>query len=142
MSLTSQTWIRTWIGRECCKGVGFTDWTCYKPKHWVFEEANVKKGDRVPALVGWEYHGAPVGMNPNLVVPSEGPVYGANGEKRPGIYATTIYAVAKGNLVFNAATCWWNRVLSSPPGFQIHRAKTFRGTMGISSGLRRTSLSG
>lgn len=106
-------------------GVGFTDWTCDKPEHWVFEGTNMKQGDRVTALVGWEYHGAPVGKNPNLVVLSEGPVYGANGERRTGTYATTLYTAAKGNLVFNAATCWWNMVLSSPPGFQNPPRKGF-----------------
>ena len=57
---------------------------------------------------------------------SEGPVYGANGEKRTGTYATTIYTAPKGNLVFNAGTCWWNVVLSSPPGFQNPPRKDFR----------------
>ena len=45
---------------------------------------------------------------------SEGPIYGANGEKRRGTYTTTLYTAPKGNLVFNAGTCWWNVVLSAP----------------------------
>ena len=32
---------------------------------------------------------------------------------------------AKGNLVFNAGTCWWNVVLSTPPGFQNPPRKDF-----------------
>ena len=44
-------------------GVGFTDWTCDKPEHWVFEGTNMKKGDRVAQLVGWEYHGPPLGKH-------------------------------------------------------------------------------
>ena len=28
-----------------------------------------------------------------------------------------IYRCQKGNFVFNAGTCWWNMVLSTPPGF-------------------------
>jgi hypothetical protein len=99
-------------------GVGFADWTADAPEHWVFEGTNMKKGDRVAQLVGWEYHGAPLGKHKDLVVLSEGPVYGANGERRAGTYATTLYTAAKGNLVFNAGTCWWNVVLSTPPGFQ------------------------
>ena len=98
-------------------GVGFADWTSDKPEHWVFEGTNMKKGDRVAQLVGWEYHGPPLGKHSDLVVLSEGPVYGANGEKRTGTYATTLYTAPKGNLVFNAGTCWWNMVLSTPPGF-------------------------
>lgn len=106
-------------------GVGFTDWTCDKPDRWAFEGTNMKKGDRVTALVGWEYHGPPIGKHPDLTVLSEGPVYGANGERRTGTYATTIYTASKGNLVFDAATCWWNMVLSSPPGFQNPPRKDF-----------------
>lgn len=77
-------------------------------------------------LVGWEYHGPPLGTHTGLVVLSEGPVYAANGEKRTGSYATTVYAARKGNLVFNAGTCWWNVVLSTPPGFQNPPRKDFR----------------
>jgi hypothetical protein len=106
-------------------GVGFADWICDKPDHWVFEGTNMKKGDRVAQLVGWEYHGAPLGKHPDLVVLSEGPVSGANGERRGGTYATTIYTAPKGNLVFDAATCWWNVLLSTPPGFQNPPRKDF-----------------
>ena len=63
-------------------GVGFADWTSDNPEHWAFEGTNMKKGDRVAQLVGWEYHGPPLAKHPGLVVLSEGPVYGANGEKR------------------------------------------------------------
>jgi hypothetical protein len=106
-------------------GVGFADWTADKPEHWVFDGTNMKKGDRVAQLVGWEYHGAPLGKHPDLVVLSEGPVYAANGARATGTYATTIYTAPKGNLVFNAGTCWWNVVLSSPPGFQSPPRRDF-----------------
>jgi hypothetical protein len=32
-------------------------------------------------------------------------------------HAATVYDGPKGNVVFNAGTCWWNMVLSTPPGF-------------------------
>jgi hypothetical protein len=48
---------------------------------------------------------------------AEGPVFDTRGRMGKRSYATTIHTAAKGNLVFNAATCWWNMVLSSPPGF-------------------------
>ncbi len=99
-------------------GVGFADWTCDKPDHWVFEGTKMNQGDRVVGLVGWEYHGPPLGKHADLEVLSQGPVYGWGGEVRKGTYATTIYTAPKGNLVFDAGTCWWNMVLSSPPGFQ------------------------
>jgi N,N-dimethylformamidase beta subunit-like, C-terminal len=106
-------------------GVGFADWTSDRPEHWAFEGTGMKKGDRVAQLVGWEYHGAPLATDPGLVVLSEGPVYAANGEKT-GTYTTTMYAARKGNLVFNAGTCWWSVVLSTPPGFQNPPRKDFR----------------
>lgn len=107
-------------------GVGFADWTADNPEHWVFEGTGMKKGDRVAQLVGWEYHGPPLAARQGLVVLSEGPVYAANGERRTGTYATTLYTAPKGNLVFNAGTCWWNLVLSSPPGFQNPPRRDFR----------------
>ena len=86
----------------------------------------MKKGDRVAQLVGWEYHGPPLGKHPR----SRRPV-GRSGVRRQrreaarGTYATTLYTAAKGNLVFNAGTCWWNVVLSTPPGFQNPPRKDF-----------------
>jgi hypothetical protein len=106
-------------------GVGFADWTADTPEHWAFAGTNMKKGDRVAQLVGWEYHGAPLGTHADLTVLSEGPVYAANGQRASGTYATTLYTAPKGNLVFNAGTCWWNVVLSSPPGFQSPPRKDF-----------------
>jgi hypothetical protein len=85
----------------------------------------MKRGDRVAQLVGWEYHGLPLGTPPGLVVLSQGPVYNASGA-RTGTYATTLYSARRGNLVFNAGTCWWNLVLASPPGFQNPPRKDFR----------------
>jgi len=109
-------------------GVGFADWSCGEPNHWAFEGTEMKKGDIVRQLVGWEYHGPPLADYPSMEVLSSGPVYGWNGEARAegrGTYATTIYAAPKGNLVFNAATCWWNMVLSSPPGFMNPPRRSF-----------------
>jgi hypothetical protein len=48
-----------------------------------------------------------------LAVLSEGPVWR---QRRSDQHATTVYR-RRGNLVFNAGTCWWN-VASFPPGFQ------------------------
>jgi hypothetical protein len=98
-------------------GVGFNDWYCSKPDHWVFEGTHMKEGDRVPQLVGWEFHGPPLAEYPSLEVLATGPTFGWNGEKSSRTYATTIYTAPKGNFVFNACTCWWNMVLSKPPGF-------------------------
>ena len=107
-------------------GVGFAHWTCDKPEHWVFDGTNMKKGDRVVDLVGWEYHGPPLGDYASMEVLSSGQVYGWNGEARGRGYATTIYTAPKGNLVFNAGTCWWNMVLSSPPVFMSPPRRYFK----------------
>lgn len=98
-------------------GTGFADWTCDRPDHWIFEGAGMVSGERIDQLVGWEFHGPPLGDQRDLTVLSKGPVFGWNGERRRRTYATTIYTAAKGNLVFDAATCWWNVLLSTPPGF-------------------------
>lgn len=98
-------------------GTGFADWFCNDPDHWALAGTRMKKGDRVAQLVGWEYHGPPLADHEDLDILASGPVYGWNGEARSGTYATVIYQCRKGNYVFNAGTCWWNMVLSTPPGF-------------------------
>ena len=98
-------------------GVGLADWTCVAPEHWAFEGTNMKKGDQVNELVGWEFHGPPLGEGlKDLVVLAEGFVTRYDGTSTNRKYASTIYTADKGNYVFNAATCWWNKVLSAPPG--------------------------
>jgi hypothetical protein len=95
-------------------GVGAADWVCAAPDHWVFAGTGMKKGDGIKDLVGWEYHGQPVASHPGLVVLATSPI-----RDKPNAphHAATIYDGPKGNIVFNAGTCWWNMVLSSPPGF-------------------------
>ena len=85
----------------------------------------MKKGDRVAQLVGWEPRSA------SRETPRSRRAVGRAGVRRQRreadrTYATTIYTAPKGNLVFNAGTCWWNVVLSSPPGFQNPPRKDFR----------------
>ena len=96
-------------------GVGAADWTCRVPDHWVFEGTGMKEGDAIPQLVGWEYHGPPTRDDPSLVVLARGRTrrYQELNERE---YAAVIYTAPKGNFVFNAATCWWNMLLSRPPG--------------------------
>ena len=95
-------------------GVGLGDWTCVAPEHWLFEGTGMKKGDKIKDLVGWEYHGFPIGNQPGITVLATGPMI----EKEDSVvYATTIYETPKGNFVFDAATCWWNMPLSVPPLF-------------------------
>ena len=75
----------------------------------------MKAGDSIKGLVGWEMHADPAMDLPGLQVVAEGET-SING-KRPGRYTATIYDGPKGNIVFNAATCWWADGLSEPPGY-------------------------
>ncbi len=96
-------------------GVGLGDWTCVLPAHWIFKNTGMKKGDIIKDLVGWEYHGYPLGNQPGMQVLATGPMI----EKEDStVYATTIYETPRGNFVFDAATCWWNMPLSMPPIYQ------------------------
>lgn len=96
---------------------GGGDWTCAKPDHWLFEGTGMKKGDSIPGLVGWEFHGDPDTARPGLDVVAEGNVWA--GGTRLGKYAATVFEGPKKNIVFNASTIFWSQGLSSPPGHII-----------------------
>jgi hypothetical protein len=81
----------------------------------------MKEGDRIPQLVGWEYHGYPTSEGGDLVVVATGETKQTDDPP----YAATVYTATKGNVVFNAATCWWSMVLSKPPGFANPPNKDF-----------------
>jgi hypothetical protein len=98
-------------------GVGLGDWVAQRPEHWLFAGTGMAAGDRIPGLVGWEYQGPPLREDPSLVVLASGPVFERSGARQEPNFATTIYDGPKGNLVFNAASCWWSMLLSAPPGF-------------------------
>jgi hypothetical protein len=96
---------------------GGGDWTCTKPEHWIFNGTGMKKGDRIPGLIGWEYHGDPPQDLAGLEVIAEGTAW--VGGVRPQHWAATLYPGPKGNLVFNASTIFWPQGLSSPPGHML-----------------------
>ncbi|HTV19081.1 MAG TPA: N,N-dimethylformamidase beta subunit family domain-containing protein [Polyangiaceae bacterium] len=98
-------------------GVGLGDWIVRRPEHWLFAGTSMKEGDRVPGLVGWEYQGPPLKDDPSLVVLASGAVTSRRGEPQSPDYAATLYDGPRGNIVFNAATCWWSMLLAAPPGF-------------------------
>lgn len=103
---------------------GSGDWICVKPEHWIFAGSGMKKGDRIPGLVGWEHHGDPANI-PGLEVVAAGKTYtGGDAESR---YEATIYPGPKGNTVFNAATIFWSQGLSSPPGHWLPYVHNGRG---------------
>ena len=45
---------------------GGGDWICTKPEHWIFEGTGMQKGEAIPGLIGWEYHGDPPADIPGL----------------------------------------------------------------------------
>ncbi len=92
---------------------GSGDWVCTKPDHWIFAGTGMKKGDRIPGLVGWEFHGEPARIK-GLEVVAEGPTW--TGDERQSYYTATIYPGPKGNVVFNASTIFWSQGLAAPPG--------------------------
>jgi hypothetical protein len=95
---------------------GGGDWIVDRPEHWIFAGTGVKKGDRIPGLIGWEYHGDPAAI-PALEVVAKGTAW--VGGQTPQKWAATIYPGPKGNFVFNASTIFWAQGLSSPPGHTL-----------------------
>lgn len=95
---------------------GGGDWIIVKPDHWIFEGTGVKKGDRIPGLIGWEYHGDPADI-PGLEVVAAGTAW--VGGVTPQQWAATVYPGPKGNVVFNASTIFWAQGLSAPPGHTL-----------------------
>lgn len=95
---------------------GGGDWVIAEPGHWLFAGTGVKKGDRIPGLIGWEYHGDPADI-PGLKVVAAGTAW--VGGQTPQQWAATIYPGPKGNFVFNASTIFWAQGLSSPPGHTL-----------------------
>ena len=95
---------------------GGADWICTLPDHWIYQGTGMKRGDRIPGMIGWEYHGEPSAL-PGLAVVAAGTMQDAPGELNGGVYAATIYPGPKGNHVFNASTCWWADGLAAPPGY-------------------------
>lgn len=92
---------------------GGGDWICTKPEHWIFDGTGMKKGDRIPGLIGWEYHGQPADI-PGLEVVGGGTAW--VGGVQPQQWTATVYTGPKGNVVFNASTIFWVQGLSTPPG--------------------------
>lgn len=95
---------------------GGGDWTVSMPDHWMFEGTGMKKGDSIPGLVGWEYHGDPPEI-PGLEVVAAGTAL--QGGVNPQQWTATIYPGPKDNFVFNASTIFWCQGLSSPPGHML-----------------------
>lgn len=95
---------------------GGADWTCRLPDHWLFAGTGMQRGDGIPGLVGWEWHGDPAPI-PGLEIVASGPTQDTPGKLNGGEFTATMYPGPRGNFVFNASTCWWADGLSAPPGY-------------------------
>ena len=61
---------------------GGGDWIVTKPDHWIFAGTGMKAGERIPGLIGWEYHGDPPQDFPaSKSWPRERPSSAARGRK-------------------------------------------------------------
>lgn len=92
---------------------GGGDWIVTQADHWMFADTGMKNGDRIPGLIGWEYHGQPAAID-GLEIVAAGTAF--QGGTNPQQWTATIYPGPKGNFVFNASTIFWAQGLSSPPG--------------------------
>jgi hypothetical protein len=113
---------------------GGADWICSKPEHWIYKGTGMKSGDRIPGVIGWEYHGDPAKI-PGLEIVATGPTQSAPGEPNEGVYTATVYPGPRDGFVFNAATCWWADGLSAPPGYV--RPKVYTEPKGPDARLQR-----
>jgi hypothetical protein len=95
---------------------GGGDWIIIKPEHWIFEGTGIKEGDRIPGLIGWEYHGDAAAIK-GLEVVAEGTAW--QGGDNPSKWQSVIYPGPKENFVFNASTIFWAQGLSMPPGHSL-----------------------
>jgi hypothetical protein len=111
-------------------GVGYAPFVCQAPDNWVFANTGMKKGDSIPNLVGWEYHGRPAGHQPDLTILAESKVDPLKFGQGKNNHIATVYTAPKGNFVFNAGTCFWVQPLAKTPAYQ-HPMK-MRDTMDFS----------
>ncbi len=96
---------------------GGGDWIVQQPGHWIFEGTGMRRGDRIPGLVGWEFHGDPPADLTGLQIVAGGTAW--HGGTQPQEWTATIYPGPKGNFVFNASTIFWCQGLASPPGHML-----------------------
>ena len=100
-------------------GVGYGDIVLKNTDHWIYAGSEIKEGDTLKDLVGWEYHGYPLKKDSMLIVLGTGKIKPNKfADDNAPDHAMTIYNTPKGNFVFNAGTCFWNLPLATPPGFQ------------------------
>ncbi len=116
-------------------GPGYGDWIVTQPAHWIYEGTGLQAGDKIPAIIGWEYHGTPADI-PGLEVVASGPLY-PRGSQEETRHSAVVYPGPRGNWVFNAGTIWWPEGLSCPPGHIPARVGGVGGPFGVSPMVQR-----
>ena len=118
--------------------IGYGDWVVTKPGHWVYEGTGLQSGDRIPAVIGWEYNGEPADI-PGLEVLATSLLHPRTDAwvKEDHYHHGVIYPGGKGNWVFCAGTIWWADALSSPPGHITARVNDVAGTFGPQPAAQR-----
>lgn len=118
-------------------GSGYGDWIITKPDHWVYEGLGVSAGDRIRALIGWEYNGTPAAIAGLEVVASSPLTPRSNQWAKDQQHHAVVYPCSRGNRVFNAGTIWWPEGLSCPPGHIPARVGDMAGTLGVHRWVQR-----
>lgn len=117
--------------------VGYGDWIVAKPEHWIYEGTGLRAGDKIPAIIGWEFNGTPADIA-GLEVVATSPLYPRSDQwSKDNRHHAVVYPCAKGNWVFNAATIWWAEGLSCPPGHIPARVGDVGGTFGVHPMVQR-----
>lgn len=118
-------------------GGGYGDWVITKPEHWIYEGLGAKAGDRIKAIIGWEYNGTPADI-PGLEVVATSPLTPRSSKLNPNQqHHGIVFPCSKGNWVFNAGTIWWPEGLSCPPGHIPARVDDMAGTFGVNPWVQR-----
>ncbi|WP_312111672.1 N,N-dimethylformamidase beta subunit family domain-containing protein [Brevibacillus reuszeri] len=90
------------------------DWVVSQPKHWLYKGLDVKEGDKVKHLIGWEYDSVKnhIFTPSNLEIIAASPLVNTTGET--AVAHTTIYRYWTDAFVFDAGTIYWCFGLSNP----------------------------
>ena len=68
---------------------GGADWICSLPDHWIYKGTGMRRGDRVPGIIGWEWHGDPAPI-PGLEVVATAPTQSAPDKPNGGTWTATV----------------------------------------------------
>ncbi len=96
---------------------GGADWVCSLPEHWIYAGTEMRAGDRIPGLIGWEWHGDPATI-PGLEIVATSPhaIGAGHAQRRRNTRPRSIQARSRISCS-TPRTCWWADGMSDPPGY-------------------------